>query len=349
MKKFVASLFFVCFILLLAACGGTESTSDDGAGEPADTEEPAENGEDTTTESESETSFPEQNITLIVPFDAGGGTDATARALASAAEKHLGVSVGVVNRTGGGGAVGMSEGANAAPDGYTVTMVTVELATLPHLGLAPITYENFAGIGQMNFDPAAVTVPADAPYDTLEEFIEYAKENPGLQMGNSGTGSIWHLAGASIEQATGTEFNHVPYDGAAPAVTALLGGHIDVVPVSPAEVLTHVEAGTLKTLAVMSNERSPAMPDVPTFAELGIDAVAVGPWRGLTVPKDTPPEVIEVLTEAFSKGAQEEEFIEFMDNNGLGIVILDGPEFEAMMQESHDFYGELIPELGLNE
>ncbi|QQK78828.1 tripartite tricarboxylate transporter substrate binding protein [Salicibibacter cibi] len=293
--------------------------------------------------------FPEGPVELIVPYDAGGGTDAVARALADATEEHLGESIGVVNTTGGGGAVGFTEGATAAPDGQTVTLVTVELVTLPHMGLADVSHEDFKAIGQMNFDPPAVTVPADAPYDTLEEFIDYAEENPGeIQMGNSGSGSIWHLAASAIEQETGVEFEHVPFDGAAPAVTSLLGGHIDAVPVSPAEVLPQVEGEELKTLAVMDEERAEVFPEVPTFEEEGFSgADGVGPWRGVVVPEDTPDEVASVLEEAFMAGAEEPEFQEFMEDNGLGMTITDGESFGQMMGESYDFYGELISDLGL--
>lgn len=362
MKKFHALALALLLIFALAACAsedagnnaanqtgnndGSNNAQNESANESeSGDEESAEDGGNEAVQ----TDFPEGPIELIVPHAAGGGTDATARALASAAEEHLGVSIGVVNREGGGGAVGMTAGANANPDGYTVTMATVELTTLPHLGLAEISYEDVKPVAQINFDPAAVTVPVDAPYDTLQEFIDYAKEHPGeIQMGNSGPGSIWHLAAAAIETATGVEFTHVPFDGAAPAVTDLLGGHIDAVPVSPAEVLAQVEAGELKTLAIMAEERTDVMPDVPTFEEEGItDAVYVGPWRGLTVPKDTPDEVVKVLQDAFMKAAEEDEFVEYMENNGLGIVIEDAEGFGQVMKESHESFGELIPQLGI--
>ena len=187
------------------------------------------------------------------------------------------------------------------------------------------------------------------PYDTLEEFLDYAKEHPGeIRVGNSGPGSIWHLASASVEKATGVQFSHVPFDGANPAVTALLGGHIEAVSVSPAEVLQYVEAGELKTLAILSEERTDAMPDVPTIGELGFGEVAVGPWRGLSVPKDTPKEIVDYLSEVFLKAAQEEEFISFMESNGLGIVLRDADEFADYLAQSDKEFGELISGLDLS-
>ena len=185
--------------------------------------------------SSSSADFPNKKFELIVPYSAGGGTDTVARSFADLAKDELGQPIGVVNREGGGGAVGMQNGANAKADGYTLSMVTGELLTLPHTGLAQFTYEDFKLVSLLNEDPAAITVRADAPWNTIEEFIEAAKTEK-LKVGNSGTGAIWHLAAAAFEKETGTTLNHVPFEGAAPAVTALLGGHIDAVSVSPAEV-----------------------------------------------------------------------------------------------------------------
>lgn len=348
MKRIVTALFLLLLIIGVVACSSSSNESAQQQNEP-EKEQAAEEQTDNNEDAQADLDFPKKPITMIVPHAAGGGTDATARALANAAEKHLGQSIGVVNKPGGGGAIGMTEGAHAAPDGYTITMITVELNTLHHLDLAPITYEDVAAVAQINFDPGAITVPIDAPYDTLEEFLDYAKEHPGeIRVGNSGPGSIWHLASASVEKATGVQFSHVPFDGANPAVTALLGGHIEAVSVSPAEVLQYVEAGELKTLAILSEERTDAMPDVPTIGELGFGEVAVGPWRGLSVPKDTPKEIVDYLSEVFLKAAQEEEFISFMESNGLGIVLRDADEFADYLARSDKEFGELISGLDLS-
>lgn len=326
-------------MLALTACGGGSS--------PASSGGEASNGSQTGTGAAA--NFPTKPVTLIVPYAAGGGTDSTARALAKATEKHLGQTITIVNKTGGGGAVGFTEGATAKPDGYTATMVTVELTTLPHLKLTQITHENFKPIAQINFDPSAITVKADAPWNTVQEFLDHAKANPGkVKVGNSGPGSIWHLAAAAVGKDMGVEFNHVPYDGAAPAVTALLGGHIDMVPVSPAEVKAHVDAGTLKTLAIVDANPSEALSGVKTLEELtGVKTLYLGPWRGVVVPKDTPEDVVKVLTEAFMKGAGEAEFKEYMNKSGLGIAIKDSAGFAQLMKESHDAFGKIVPDLGL--
>jgi tripartite-type tricarboxylate transporter receptor subunit TctC len=318
-------------MISLTACGGKADTA----------------GSKTQTKND----FPKKSVTLIVPYAAGGGTDATARALAKSAEKHLGQPITVVNKTGGGGSVGMMEGSNAKGDGYTVTMATVELATLPHLGLSPVSYENFKPVALINYDPSAITVRADSQWKTMKEFLDYAKQHPGeLKLGNSGTGAIWHLAAATIEKGAGVKFNHIPFEGAAPAVTALLGGHVDAVPVSPAEVKSQVEAGKLRTLAINDSKPSDALPNVKTLKdETGLPVNFVGTWRGLTVPKETPDDVVKVLTDAFTKGAEEQEFKDYMKKNGLGILVKGSKEFGQHLKENHDQFGKLIPELGLSK
>jgi tripartite-type tricarboxylate transporter receptor subunit TctC len=339
-KKIAASATLVGMLALTACGGGGSNTTNAGKAEPKKEEKAA----------PAKADFPKKPITLIVPYAAGGGTDATARALAKAAEKQLGQSVAVVNKTGGGGAVGFTEGSQAKPDGYTVTMVTVELTTLHHLGLTPITYKEFKPIAQINFDPAAITVKADAPWKTAKEFLEYVKAHPGeVKMGNSGPGSIWHLAAASLEKAAGgLKFNHVPFDGAGPAVTALMGGHIDAVPVSPAEVKAQVEAGKVRTLAIMDSIPTDALPGIKTLEEeTGVKPDYLGPWRGVVVPKDTPDNVVKILSDAFMKGAEDTEFKDYMKKNGLGMAVKDGAGFAKLMADSDKSFGELVPALGL--
>jgi tripartite-type tricarboxylate transporter receptor subunit TctC len=198
---------------------------------------------------------------------------------------------------------------------------------------------------QINAEPAAITVAADAPWNTVEEFITYAKENEGkVQIGNSGVGAIWHLAAVAIEKAAGVKFNHIPYEGAAPAIAALLGGHIEAVTVSPAEVASQVEAGQLKILGIADNERSKVFTEVPTLKELGYD-VAIGTWRGLAVPKDTPDEVMNVLKEGFEKAVQEQSFVSFMESSGLSIAILDEAEYKEKMNSENQFFKELVTEI----
>ncbi len=292
--------------------------------------------------------FPNKTIQIVVPFAPGGGTDSVARALADSAKRYFTKPIVVVNKTGDGGAVGMTEGANSSPDGHIITMITGELITLPNLSIAPFTYRNFKPIVQVNADPAALTVRGDAPWNNVKDFIRYAKQHPGeVKIGNSGEGAIWHLAAMEIENKTGSNFNHMFFDGAAPAVVNLLGGDIDAVTVSPAEVLTHVENGQLKVLGVLSSKRINSLPKVKTFKEQGYNCV-IGTWRGLGVPKDTPEEVVNILEERFTKAANDPDFIKIMDRLGLGYKVSESEEFLEIIEENDDFIKELVKVLNVN-
>ena len=226
-------------------------------------------------------------------------------------------------------------------------MVTVELATLEAMGNnAGLTYTMFKPIMMVNSACAAITVKADDDrFETLQDFIDYSKANE-VQVGNSGIGAIWHLAAAGLAKNAGTEFKHVGYDGAAGAITDLLGGHIDAVAVSYSEVNSFVQSGELKVLGVMSNERLAAIPDVPTCKECGYDAV-LGTWRGLAVPASTPDEVVAELYRIFSEAAASDAFVEFMNNTNNVIEIMDGPSFNDMIASQRELYTALVNDLGL--
>jgi tripartite-type tricarboxylate transporter receptor subunit TctC len=178
--------------------------------------------------------FPNKPIELVVPYPAGGGTDVLGRAFAQAAVKHLPQSLIVMNKPGASGAIGWADVLNGKPDGYKMVLLATDLMTQPNIGYTKITYEDFTPIARLNYDPAAITVRADAPWNTVEEFVAAAKKGD-FRIGNGGNGSTWHLAAAAIEDKTGAKFNHIPYAGAAPAILALLGGHLDAITVSAAE------------------------------------------------------------------------------------------------------------------
>ncbi|GAA4717471.1 tripartite tricarboxylate transporter substrate binding protein [Brevibacillus fulvus] len=332
LKRIFTSLAVTALIAALAGCGSNNAASPSGA--------KAEGGQD---------AYPKKPIELIVPYAAGGGTDAVARAFADSANKVLPQSIGVVNKTGGGGAVGMSEGSKAKADGYKVTLITVEMTTLPPLGLATFKPEDFRPVARLNADPSAITVKADAPWNTIEEFLDYAKQNPEkVRIGNSGTGAIWHLAATALEQKIGTKFNHIPFDGANPAVTALLGGHIEAVSVSPAEVAAQVQAGQLKMLAVMADERLDSFKDVPTLKEKGID-LSIGTWRGIGVPKDTPDNVVTVLKDVAKKVTEDKSFTDVLQKMNLGVSYADDAAFKDAIQKDSELFAKLVTDLGLKK
>lgn len=340
MKKITALALALAMSLSLTACGGGSNNNNTPS-------TPSNNG---TAGSGSGASggvdLSNLSVTCIVPYDAGGGTDAVMRGLADAAKGSF-KNITVENRSGAGGATGMLYGAQAANDGSIVTMITVELATLEAMGNnAGLTYTQFKPIMMVNSAASAITVKADDDrFDTLEDFIEYSKTNK-VQVGNSGIGAIWHLAAAGLAKTAGTEFNHVGYDGANGAITDLLGGHIDAVAVSYAEVNSFVQSGDLKVLAVMANDRLEAIPDVPTCKECGYDCV-LGTWRGLGVPASTPDEVVDELYRIFSEAAESDAFKEFMANTNNVIDIMDGPSFNTMIGQQLELYTGLVEDLGL--
>ena len=320
MKKIIALILALVMVMSMTACsgGGASAGSD----------------------------FSKMNVTCIVPYDAGGGTDAVMRGLADAAKDNF-KAITVENRSGAGGATGMLYGANAKNDGSIITMITVELATLEAMGNnAGLTYSQFKPIMMVNSAASAITVKADDDrFNTLEDFIEYSKSNE-VQVGNSGIGAIWHLAAAGLAKTAGTDFKHVGYDGANGAITDLLGGHIDAVAVSYAEVNSFVQSGDLKVLAVLANDRLEAIPDVPTAKECGYDAV-LGTWRGIAVPASTPDETVAELYEIFSNAANSDAFKEFMGNTNNVIDIMNGEEFTALIGDQLELYTALVDDLGL--
>lgn len=293
--------------------------------------------------------YPDKPVTVICPWTAGGGTDVLLRALSKEAEKFLGQTINVVNQTGGAGAIGHNAIRAARPDGYTLGMITFELNSLPPQGLVPFTWKDFDPIMRINSDPAALTVKADAPYSTVRGFMDYAKAHPGeITIGNSAPGSVWHIAAGLAAEKTGVQVKHVPFDGAQPAVTALVGGHIKAVAVSVAEVRSQVQAGNLKILGVMSAERDKIFPDVPTFKEQGVD-VQFYTWRGLGLPKGVPAAVKAKIADAYKKAFDTKEFKEFAAKASLNLSYQDSAEFSKFLDQNYKDVSAVMKNLGLSK
>lgn len=290
--------------------------------------------------------FPGKNITILVPRAPGGGTDTSTRGMVEYVKGNLpkGVSFLAVNKPEGNGVATMVEGARTKADGYTLTMLIVESAMLPHLGRMNAKYSDYRSICAPIADPAALIVRADAPYNTVEEFIKYAKERPGeLRMANPGIGGIMHLAAVNVERKCDVSFKHVPYtEGTGPIIAALVGGHVDATFGTPGTAKSQVEAGKLKILAVMDTKRFALFPDVPTFKEaFGVD-FAMRAWAVLTAPKNTPDEVIEYLIAIFKDGMQKPEYKKYMESQGIVPVEIFGKDADKMMEEDYATYGELL-------
>jgi len=292
--------------------------------------------------------FPEKPITILVPHAAGGGTDAIARSLAKASETAFGQPINVINKTGASGAVGMTEGLNAPADGYLVTFATVEICLHPTMGNVQWVPADFKPVMRVNFDAAAVTVKADSPYQTLEDLLKAAKANPGkLKVGGTAPGTVWHLAALGLQQKTGTKVNVIPFPGgAAPAITDLLGGHLDAVTVSAAEVSQHEKAGKVRILAVMAPERLKAFSNVPTTKEKGYD-LDLSTWRAFVVPGKTPDAVVKVLNENFKKSMESASFVEFMEKGGFGFGYMPPDGLKKFMEQQTVLFKPLLEEAGL--
>lgn len=289
--------------------------------------------------------FPTKEVQIIIPYAAGGATDLIFRALAATTQKYLGKAVIVVNRPGGGGTIGVTEVQQAKPDGYTLLSAITPLTILPHQVKTTFTYKDFEPIINVVKDPGMFLVKSDSPWKTLSEFLDYAKKNPEMiTVGNSGAGGGVHLIALAFEKTAGVKFNHIPFAGGGPSVTALLGGHINAVSVSPPEGIEHVKAGKLRIIALFAEKRFELFPDVPTVKEQGID-FTMGQWRGLAAPKGTPPDVIKKLHDAFKKGMEDPVFIKNAKDMVVNLSYLGPEDFGKLMAQDHEFYGKLVKEI----
>ena len=299
-----------------------------------------------------QSSYPERPIEIIVPWGAGGGTDAVGRIFGSLLEAELGQPVNVVNRTGGSGVVGHSAIASAEPDGYTLGVMTVEIAMMHHQGLTDLTYEDYDVLAVVNADPGGVMVSADSEYETLEQLLAAIKEQPAGTFKASGTGQggIWHLGLAGWLLSEGVDPNKVswvPSQGAAPGLTDMVAGGVDIVTASLAEGRALIEAGKVRPLAHMGTERSGIFPDVPTLAEATGSDWTVAAWRALVGPAGMPDDVKEKLTSAIETAWNSTEFQDFMKERGFGTLWLPGEEGTSFIATSDTDSGEVMKKAGL--
>jgi len=291
--------------------------------------------------------WPAKPITMICPWSPGGGTDLLLRKLAASLSKVVKQTVTVVNTTGGGGAIGHAAIMRAKPDGYSIGMITFELNSLPPQGLIPFTWKDFDPIMRINMDPPALTVQKSSPLNNLKDFADYAKANPDkVTIGNSGPGSVWHIAAAMMADELGIKAKYVPFDGAAPAVTALVGGHLTAVSVSVAEVRGQVAGGNLKILGVMGETRSDLFPEVPTFAEQGVKAT-FGTWRGIGLPKGVPPKVRAKIMTSLKAAFDDADFQAFAKSAGLSLAYQNDKDFVKFLDKNANDVERVMKSLGL--
>jgi tripartite-type tricarboxylate transporter receptor subunit TctC len=295
--------------------------------------------------------WPERPVTLIVPWGAGGGTDATARIIASLLEKDLGQPVNVVNRTGGSGVVGHQAISSAAADGYTIGLITVEIGMMHWQGLTEISGASYTPIGLVNSDPAGLQVRADAPYKTVADLVAAVKANPGkFKASGTGQGGIWHLAIAGMLKDLKVDPAAVPWvpsNGAAPGLQDLVAGGVEIVPCSLPEARSLIDAGKVKSLAVMADAPAALYPNVPTLKAATGSDWKLGAWRGIAAPKGLPADVRDKLVAAIQKIAASKEYTEFMASRGFGVVYLGPDEFGRFMAKSDADLGATMKAVGI--
>ncbi len=294
--------------------------------------------------------FPTKPITITIPVSAGGGTDLLVRAMSGPLKDLLGQPVNVVNKPGAGAAIGFAAGASDKADGYSVTSMLAELLTVTQVADVNFSYQSFIPVCNVNSEYATITVRADAPYNTIPEFIAYAKAHPGeVSFGNSGVGGIWHFISAAVASEMGIEVTHVPFEGGGTAVTALAGGHVDAVCVTPQEVEVQVKAGRAKVLAVLAPERHFSLPDVPTATELGYPNLVFTIFRGFGVPLGTPENVVKTLSDAFETVLNSPEITKFMEEKHYTKDFKTGADFGAQMAREEKIYADMAVQLGLKK
>ena len=295
--------------------------------------------------------YPVRPITLIVPWGAGGGTDATARIIGSLLEKDLGQPVNVVNRTGGSGVVGHAAIASAQPDGYTIGLATVEIGMMHWQGLTDLTSASYTPIGLVNADPAGVQVRADSPYKTVNELLAAIKANPGkFKASGTGQGGIWHLAIAGLlrdQKIDPAALPWVPSNGAAPGLQDMKAGGIEVAPVSLPEARSLIDAGKVKSLAIMNDKPSALYPNVPTLKAATGSDWTMAAWRGIVAPKGLPAPVRDKLADAVRKVATSKEYNDFMSSRGFGVIYAGPDDFAKFMVKSNTELGATMKAVGL--
>jgi tripartite-type tricarboxylate transporter receptor subunit TctC len=295
--------------------------------------------------------YPDRPITLIVPWGAGGGTDAVARILASLMEKDLGQPINVVNRTGGSGVVGHQAITAGAPDGYTIGLITVEIGMMHHQKLTELNGASYTPIALVNADPAGIQVRADAPYKNVSDLLSAIKANPGkFKASGTGQGGIWHLAIAGLlrdQNIDPAALPWVPSNGAAPGLNDLVAGGVEVVPCSLPEARALIEAGKVKSLAIMDPQPSALFPKVPTLKQELNTGWTMAAWRGIAGPKGMPADVQKRLLASVQKAYESKEYKEFMASRGFGMIWAGPEDFAKFMAKSDTDLGAVMKAVGI--
>jgi tripartite-type tricarboxylate transporter receptor subunit TctC len=310
--------------VLVSACSGTESSGGASGG------------------------YPDRQITMVVPFSAGGPTDTVTRLIAEPMSAKLGQQIVVQNVEGAGGTLGAGQVARATPDGYTVLMHHIGMSTAPtlypQLPYAPL--EDFETVGLVTEVPMTIVGRKDLAPNTLQELVAYVRGNPGgVTLATAGVGAASQLCGLLIERAFQVDVTEVPYEGTGPALTDLVGGQVDMMCDQTTNTTGQITAGGVKAYAVTTPERVGVLPDLPTTTEAGLPDVQVSVWHGLYVPADTPPEVVQALTDALAVALQDQNVVAAMAKLGTAPVAATDVTPQAhsdQLRQQIDFWGPVI-------
>lgn len=287
--------------------------------------------------------YPQKPILAIVAFPAGGGTDIVARAILKTAEKYTGKGFVVDNRPGAGGAIGFTALAGASKDGYTIGFINAPTIIMNPIQLADkVKYklDDFVPIANFVSDPGVLAVNADSPIKTFKDFVEQAKANPNkVRMAYGGPGTSESLALRTMEQTLGIKFRKVPFEGTAPQLTALMGGHIDIMISNASEIYSQVEAKTIRVIAVGSAKQIDLYPGVPTYKESGFDYMQVA-MRGLAAPKGMDPKQIQILAAAMKKAYDDPDFKKSAKDLHLPLDYLGPEDFAKELKRQDTFLRE---------
>lgn len=280
--------------------------------------------------------FPDRPVTIICPFGAGGSTDLIIRGMAETFKEVTGQELIVINKPGGGSAVAVSSALTYKPDGYTLIMMPSATAVTTALGMIPFDYKKFDLIANVAWFPLCVVVRGDSQWNTMEDFIAYTKENPGtVTVGISGAGTLGHMTVLGLEKVAGIKVNAVPFGGNAPAKAAMLGGHVSAVTMHPTEFVSQYQAGEVKVLTVVTDQRYDYIPDVRTLKEVGYD-FAWDDSRWVAAPKGLPEDVKASLAETFEKITSSQSFIDFSKKMKFAIKYLAGDDLEKQTKELYE-------------
>jgi tripartite-type tricarboxylate transporter receptor subunit TctC len=288
------------------------------------------------------------SVELTVLFPAGSSADVTARLLADGMAKHLGANMVVVNRPGAGGAIGYKHVASQKPDGHSLVWNSNSISTTFHSGQLAFDYRAFDPVARALVESPIVVVRNEAKWKTLPELIADAKSKPGsVTVGNSGIGSHTHISSVALFSAAGAKVVDVPYAGAQ-VVPSLLGGHVDALVQLPGAVTAHSKSGAVRILAAMIPSRDPALPDVPTAKEQGVD-VTLEAWRGIAVPKGTPKPIVAALEAAIKKTVEAPEFIKGSEKLGVRPAFMPAGQFGELIAAEDAQLAQLMTHIGLKK